>query len=115
MPKRTGGKRLKNPIDPRRLKEMADEATVDAYGESEQISGWSCMLDEHLAVPFETVVFGVAVTVEKLDLREDLQIVAICKRGRVRQAIEIRELPLPTPRPAGAEWIEAYRHWRRGW
>ncbi len=102
-------------IDPRRLREMAEEATVDAYGESEQISGWSSMLDEHLAVPFETVVLGVAVIVERLDLRDGLQIVAICRRGRARQAIEIRELPLQTPKPAGAEWIEAYRHWRRGW
>ena len=115
MPKRAGSTRVKIAIDPRRLNEMAEEATVDAYDESEQISGWSCMLDEHLAVPFEAVVLGVSVTVEKLDLRDDLQIVAICKRGRTRQAIEIRELPLPTPRPAGAEWIEAYRHWRRGW
>jgi hypothetical protein len=60
---------------------MAEETTVDAYGESEQISGWSYMLDEHLAVPFETVVLGVAVIVERLDLRDDLQIVAICRRG----------------------------------
>ena len=115
MPKRADNKRVKTAIDPRRLKEMPEEATVDAYGESEQISGWSCMLDEHLAVPFETVVLGAAVTVEKLDLRDDDQIVAICKRGRTRQAIEIRELPLPTPEPAGAEWIDAYRHWRKGW
>ena len=115
MPKRAGTKRVKTAIDPRRLKEMAEEATVDAYGESEQISGWSCMLDEHLTVPFEAVVLGVSVTVERLDLRDDLQIVAICKRGPARQAIEIRELPLSTPKPLGAEWIEAYRHWRRGW
>lgn len=24
------------------------------------------------------------------------------------------DLPLPAPPPGGAEWIEAYRHWRRG-
>jgi hypothetical protein len=27
------------------------------------------------------------------------------------QAIGILDLPLPAPPPAGAEWIEAYRHW----
>jgi len=29
-------------------------------------------------------------------------------------AIPILDLPLPTPAPAGVEWIVAYRHWRRG-
>ncbi len=32
-----------------------------------------------------------------------------------RQAIDILELPLPSPPPTGTEWIEAYRHWRKGW
>jgi hypothetical protein len=40
--------------------------------------------------------------------------VAICRRDKIRQKIEILDLPLPTPAPAGAEWIAAYRHWRRG-
>lgn len=28
------------------------------------------------------------------------------------QALPILELPLPSPPPEGAEWIEAYRQWR---
>ena len=28
---------------------------------------------------------------------------------------EAEQLPLPVPRPAGWEWIEAYRRWARGW
>jgi len=39
--------------------------------------------------------------------------VGICRRGRSRQAIPIRNLPLSDPRPGGAEWIEAYRQWAR--
>jgi hypothetical protein len=31
---------------------MIEEATVDAYGESEQLVGFYTMIDEHLAVPF---------------------------------------------------------------
>jgi len=31
--------------------------------------------------------------------------------GRSRQCIPILDLPVPTPPPGGAEWIEAYRHW----
>ena len=48
----THKKRKTVPIDVTRLEAMAEEATVDAYGESEQICGWVCMLEEHVAVPF---------------------------------------------------------------
>ena len=91
---------------------MIEEATVDAYNESEQTTGWFTMIDENLAVPFETTVLGVQVTVERVDLNESEQIVALCKRGRNRQSLPILDLPLPTPPPNGAEWIEAYRQWR---
>jgi hypothetical protein len=99
-------------ISKARLKKMIEHATVDAYNESEQITGWFTMIDENLAVPFETMVLGVPVTVEHLDLNHSEQIVAVCTRGRSRQSLPILDLPLPTPPPDGAEWIEAYRRWR---
>lgn len=74
-----------------------------------------CRFEDHVAVPFETTVLGEVVTVEAIEQRGDTRIVAICKRGRSRQAIDILELALPSPPPTGAEWIEAYRHWRQGW
>ena len=92
-----------------RLEEMIEEATVDCYNESEQVTGWFTMIEENLAVPFETTVLGVQVTVEGVDLNRSEQIVAICSRGRRRQSLPILDLPLPTPPPAGSEWIEAYR------
>jgi hypothetical protein len=95
-----------------RFAEMIEQATVDAYGDSEQITGWFTMIDEYLAVPFETEVLGVPITVERVDLDGGEQIVAICRRGRAQQSLPIINLPLPTPLPDGAEWIEAYRRWR---
>ena len=94
-----------------RLAEMIEEATVDAYDESEQVMGWSTMFDEHLELPFDTEVLGVSVRVTRIEHRDDDRLVAICTRGRARQAIALADLPLPTPRPPGAEWIEAYRRW----
>ena len=91
---------------------MIEEATVDAYGESEQATGWFTMIEQHLAIPFETQVLGTRVTVTKVDLGNDDQISAVCTRGRNRQAISIVDLPLPSPPPDGSEWIEAYSHWR---
>ena len=91
---------------------MIEEATVDCYNESEQVTGWFTMIEENLAVPFEAMVLGVQVTVEGVDLNRSEQIVAVCSRGRSRQSLPILDLPLPRPPPDGAEWIEAYRHWR---
>ncbi len=93
------------------LDELVEQATVDAYDDEEQLTGLYTMLSEHLAVPFKTVVLGVEVTVKKVDLLPGSQIVAVCTRGRHRQAIGILDLPLPDPVPEGAEWIEAYRYW----
>ena len=93
---------------------MIEEALVDAYGESEQVGGFYTAIEEHLAVPFETTVLGMKVTVRGVDLTERDEIVALCSRGRHRQAIPILDLALPSPAPDGAEWIEAYRFWAGG-
>src|ERR1700730_6728537 len=97
-----------------RLKELIEEAVVDAYTEEEQIGGFLTMIEEHLALPFSVKMLGVEAEVEKVDLTLDSQIVAICRRGNTRQKVPILDLPLPVPAPAGAEWIAAYRRRRRG-
>jgi hypothetical protein len=94
-----------------RLAAMVEEATVDCYNEDEQVTGLFTMIEDNLALPFETTVLGMAVSVVRVDLTDSGQIVAICAREEVRQAIPILDLPMPTPSPAGAEWIEAYRRW----
>jgi Calcium binding len=98
----------------RQLEALIEEAIVDAYGESEQRMGFLCILQEHLAGPFSTPVLGELVRVERIDLNDAEEIVAICRRQRHRQLIPILNLPLPSPPPVGWEWIEAYRHWARG-
>jgi hypothetical protein len=110
----TGPKVRKAPQPPsiQHLQELIEEAIVDAYDEYEQRTGFSTMIEEHLALPFETELLGITVTVERVDLTTAEEIVAICRRGTKRQSIPILDLPLPPP--AGAEWIEAYRLWSRG-
>jgi hypothetical protein len=94
-----------------RLTEMVEEATVDAYGESEQRTAFNTLLDQHLETPFETKILGVTVTIERIAMTDDEQIIAICRRGRSLQEIPILDLRCRCPRPAGVEWIEAYRCW----
>ena len=108
----TSGSRFPR-IPKARLALMVDEATVDCYNESEKLSGWFTMIHENLAVPFETVVLGVTVTIERIDINQTDQIIAICRRGRDRQSIPILDLPLPGSPPDGWKWIEAYRQWVR--
>ncbi|MFH1730932.1 MAG: calcium-binding protein [Planctomycetota bacterium] len=97
-----------------RLDAMIAEATVDCYNESEMATGLYTMLEEHLAVPFETTVLGVDVVVERIDLNDANDIVAVCRRGRFTQRIPVTDTPLPSPAPKGAEWIDAWRRWIRG-
>ncbi len=97
-----------------RLDAMVDEATVDCNNDSEQATGLFTMIEEHLALPFETLILGVPVVVTKVDISDRDEIIAICKRGGVTQRIAILDIPLPSPAPVGVEWIAAYRHWMRG-
>ncbi|AUX37657.1 MULTISPECIES: hypothetical protein [Sorangium] len=97
-----------------RLKELVEEATVDAYNEVERRIGFLTMIQEHLGVPFETDVLGAPVQVTGVDFNDADEIVAICKRGALVQRIPVVDLPLPKSPPEGFEWIEAYRFYQRG-
>jgi hypothetical protein len=95
------------------LDQLIEEATTDAYNESEQAVGFFTMIDENLALPFMTKILGQEVTVVKIQIDRRDQIVAICSRGKATQAIPILDLPMPCPPPDGVEWVEAYRRWYR--
>lgn len=90
---------------------MIQVATVDCYNESEEVTGWFTSIQDNLAIPFQTSVLGVDVTIEGIALSDEGQIVAVCARGRDRQTLPILDLPLPRAEPEGSEWIEAYRRW----
>jgi len=97
-----------------RLAALVEEATVDCYNASEAVCGFYTMIEDHLKVPFATAVLGVDVEVTRVELTRQEEIVAVCVRGKHRQRIPVCDLPLPSPPPAGAEWIEAYRRWAAG-
>lgn len=76
---------------------MIEEATVDAYGESEQATAFLTALEEHLALPFGATVLGEAVVVEKIDLSGADELIAICRRRGKRQRVRLLDLELPVP------------------
>ena len=107
-------KRAPNRLSKARLDQLVEEAIIDCYNESEQVTGLYTMIENDLALPFATTVLGVPVTVERVDLTQRGEVVAVCRRAGAPQSVPILDLPLPSPRPAGTEWIDAYRHWLRG-
>jgi len=82
-----------------RLDELVEEAIVDCYNESEQVTSLYTMIEDHLAVPFETTVLGVPVTVVRVQLTLRDEIVAVCRRAGMRQTVPLLDLPLPSPPP----------------
>jgi hypothetical protein len=63
------------------LDALVEEATVDAYGDDEQLGGFAVMIEDNLKVPFETTVLGVTVTVQKVT-RTESGIVAVVTSPR---------------------------------
>ena len=114
--KRITGKSAGKPLQlgKARFDELIEEALVDAYGESEQVTGFYTMTENDLRLPFETEILGMTAIVEGIDITDDDQLVAVCRKGKTKQRISLSELPLPSPLPEGAEWIVAYRYWRTG-
>jgi len=96
------------------VRRLVEQATLDRCNDSETVTGFLTLLEEHLQLPFTTNVLSAPVRVTRIDLNDDDQIIAICTAGRSRQAVAIMDLPLPDPPPVGAEWIAAYRHWVTG-
>jgi hypothetical protein len=94
--------------------ELLHQHPLAADGEQDlQQQGPQQLLGRNRRPPY-TEVLGVRVTVERIDLTDEEEIVTICTRDRVRQAISLLELPVPPSPPLGAEWIEAFRRWARG-
>jgi hypothetical protein len=63
-------KSVRKRLSTARLDRLIAAATVDAYGNSEPRTGFLTMLEENLELPFETLVLGTPVRVERIDLTD---------------------------------------------
>ncbi len=71
------------------------------------------MIGDYLRLPFSTDILGVEVMVEKVDLTDAEEIVAICRKGTTRQRISILELPLSWPLTTVTSPVAARRRGKR--
>ena len=99
---------------PAHLDELIEEATVDCCDEEEQATGFFAIIEDNLALPFTTRILGVDASVAAILMNDDGRIKAVCEHNGEQQRIDLVDLPLPSPPPAGAEWIAAYRRWLEG-
>lgn len=97
------------------LDRLIEQATVDAHDDEERIGGLFNEMENELKIPFEVIVLDVVAMVEGVDITASGDIVAVCRRGKARLRIPVQELEFRLPRPAGAEWIEAYRRFVVRW
>jgi hypothetical protein len=70
------------------------------------------MIEEHLALPFSVRIMSVEAVGRRWTLRAIVEFLRAA--SETAQRIEILDLPLPKPIPAGSECIAASSHWRRG-
>src|SRR5438132_8029467 len=98
--------------DSARLRELIEEATVDCNDESEERMGLVNMVEENVVCPFKAKVIGEDVEVVALDTADPgLGVVAVCRYKGKEYPIDINSLEWPKEKPAGFEWVEAYRAW----
>jgi hypothetical protein len=98
-----------------RLRRLIEEALVDAYGENEQHGAFLVMLGDPVACPFTALVVGEEVDVRGFDWAgAPHEIVALCRRKGRTYRVNVTALQWAGRRPAGAEWLDAYRAWLRG-
>jgi hypothetical protein len=98
-----------------RMRELIEEAIVDAYGEEEQEGGFLVMLQDNLATPFKALVVGEEVAVRAFDLGLGGRgIVAVCNRKGRKYRVSVTSLEWVAKPPKGAEWVEAYKAWLSG-
>ncbi len=76
-----------------KLREIIEEAIVDAYGDEEQEGGFLVLLEENLPFPFKALVVGEEVEVIGVDIGADERgIMAICKRGGKKHRVSVTSL-----------------------
>jgi hypothetical protein len=96
-----------------RLHALIEEATIECYNEFEDHMGFVNMIEECVVGPFKAKVIGEEVEVVKLcGPIAGNGIDAVCRYKGADYRIDISSLEWPKKKPAGFEWIDAYRLWR---
>jgi hypothetical protein len=97
--------------DVQSIEDCEELATVDAYNEDEQASGWLTCLEEVFDGVEEVKLAGDVVKLEGFDLK-GYTIVAVCGKNRKKLMVTLDSIELIGPTRAQALWREAWLRWQ---
>ncbi len=91
-----------------------EDATVDAYGESEEHSGLLTLIEDELQFPFRARILGEEVSIVGMEWPDDdsFGLNLICETGRKKYLVEARSFKLIAPFPKGHLYLAAYLEWK---
>jgi hypothetical protein len=94
------------------VKQCIEIATLDAYDEYEQVSGWLTCFEEVFAGVGEVEVLGEVVNLAGFDI-VGTEVVAVCRRSK-----KVARVTLDSISPLDATkiqklWLKAWKEWRR--
>ncbi len=92
-----------------KLDKMIKEATVDSYGDEEQMMGLFNEIEDKLSIPFKAKVLGEEVEIIDFEQADTYHLNAICQRNDKKYKIDILNLEYEPKNVNGYEWLEAYR------
>lgn len=102
-------------LDEDAVRQAIEEATVDAYSDSEQHNSLFDAIEQELAFPFPARVLGEKVSVVAVEWPEgdELGIDLICERKGEQHRVEARSVELLDPLPEGHLFLAAFLTWKR--
>ena|SRR3989338_1210709 len=106
-------RKIKSNILPDKKKtyeKIAEDATMDCYGEYEQISGWACLLDEFIHTPHNCVLGKEKAVLEKIGTDDNGNVViGVIKLNKTKVRVLIQDIILDNQKEM--DYINAYAYW----
>lgn len=91
------------------LDQIIEDATIDAYDISEQISGFQVLLEDADICPFAAQLSGKSVTIIRIKVKND-RLFGIYRYGGVKHTIDLLDLKFD-PKMKGYQYLAAYKKW----
>ncbi len=89
---------------------IAEEATTDAYDESEQIVGWECVLDENINTPCDCKIGKQDAMLEKISTDDKAgSVIGIVRLNKTKLRVLLQDIILEDPK--AMQYINAYKYW----
>ena len=102
-------------LDAEEVEAARDVATMDAYGDYEQHTGFMTALEEELAFPFNVKIMGETLQVSGMEWpkNDEFGLDLIVERNGKQHRMDARSVELVEPFPDGHLTLAAYLKWRR--